>query len=259
MKTFFFSFLFCFVSFFLFHFSEFNMTLVKNHIQKQPFLKFLPIFTMSQCFFDLEVRDKKKKQMVIWKFSEKESPFLCLFLLNWKKQISYDFLICVICTNSYCSVVDYSFIIYFFRTSGLSKMALQHFWYFPFSNFKTSLSKILWKKKYKFLRHIFLNSKTKFQRLTSLGKKMVDLWKCLLKSLFSWLIVSKLKNYHKLNFSISDSTDYPPGMRRRSDVSFRSHIGWYVADHVKTSSRCRNWYVNETDLFETSLRRLTVT
>lgn len=37
------------------------MTLVKNHIQKQPFLKFLPIFTMSQCFFDLEVRDKKKK------------------------------------------------------------------------------------------------------------------------------------------------------------------------------------------------------
>lgn len=50
------------------------MTFVKNHIQKQPFLKFLPIFTMSQCFFDSEVRDKKK-QMVIWKFSEKESPF----------------------------------------------------------------------------------------------------------------------------------------------------------------------------------------
>ena len=24
----------------------------------------------------------------------------------------------------------------------------------------------------------------------------------------------------------------PPGMRRRSDVSFRSHIGRYVADHA---------------------------
>ena len=24
----------------------------------------------------------------------------------------------------------------------------------------------------------------------------------------------------------------PPGMRRRSDISFRSHIGWHVADHA---------------------------
>ena len=32
----------------------------------------------------------------------------------------------------------------------------------------------------------------------------------------------------------------PPGMRRCRDVSFRSHIG-------------RNWYVNETDLFEAFL------
>ena len=45
----------------------------------------------------------------------------------------------------------------------------------------------------------------------------------------------------------------PPGMRRRSDVSFRSHIGRDIADHAKTSSRRRNWYVNETDLFQTSL------
>ena len=31
----------------------------------------------------------------------------------------------------------------------------------------------------------------------------------------------------------------PPGMRRRSDVSFRSHIGRNVADHAETSSqRC---------------------
>ena len=41
-----------------------------------------------------------------------------------------------------------------------------------------------------------------------------------------------------------------------SDVSFRSHIGWDVVDHDETSSRPRNWYVNETDLFETSLQRL---
>ena len=51
----------------------------------------------------------------------------------------------------------------------------------------------------------------------------------------------------------------PPGMRRRSDVLFRSHIGRDIADHAKTSSRRRNWYVNERDLFETSLLRLTGT
>ena len=45
-------------------------------------------------------------------------------------------------------------------------------------------------------------------------------------------------------------------MRGRSDVSFRSDIGWGVADHVETLSRRRNWYVNKTDLFETSLQRL---
>ena len=45
-------------------------------------------------------------------------------------------------------------------------------------------------------------------------------------------------------------------MRRRSDVSFRSHIGRDVADHAEILSRRHIWYVNETDLFETSLRRL---
>ena len=45
-------------------------------------------------------------------------------------------------------------------------------------------------------------------------------------------------------------------MRRRSDVSVRSHISRGVADHVETSSRGHNRYVNEADLFETSLRRL---
>ena len=44
-------------------------------------------------------------------------------------------------------------------------------------------------------------------------------------------------------------------MRRRSDVSIRSHIDQDVADYAETSSRRRNRYMNETDLFETSLRR----
>ena len=45
-------------------------------------------------------------------------------------------------------------------------------------------------------------------------------------------------------------------MRRRSDVSVRSHIGRDIANHTETSSRRRNRCVNETDLFEMSLRRL---
>ena len=43
----------------------------------------------------------------------------------------------------------------------------------------------------------------------------------------------------------------PPDMRRRSNVSFWSHLGWDVPDHVATSSRRHYWYVNETDLFGT--------
>ena len=52
---------------------------------------------------------------------------------------------------------------------------------------------------------------------------------------------------------------HPPGMRHRSDVLFRSHIGRDFADHAETSSRRRNWYVNEMNLFETLQRRLTGT
>ena len=48
----------------------------------------------------------------------------------------------------------------------------------------------------------------------------------------------------------------PQGMRCRRDVSFRSHIGRDVADHAGSSSWRRNWYVNETNLFETSFWRL---
>ena len=55
------------------------MTLVKNHIQKQPFLKFLPIFTMSQCFFDLEVRDKKKTDGHLKIFRKGKSIFMPIF------------------------------------------------------------------------------------------------------------------------------------------------------------------------------------
>ena len=48
-------------------------------------------------------------------------------------------------------------------------------------------------------------------------------------------------------------------MLRRIDVLFRSHIGWDVAEQAETSSRRRSRYVNETDLFETSLQHLTGT
>ena len=47
---------------------------------------------------------------------------------------------------------------------------------------------------------------------------------------------------------------YPPNMRRRSNVSVRYHISQNVANHAETSSRRLFRYVNETDLFETSLR-----
>ena len=49
---------------------------------------------------------------------------------------------------------------------------------------------------------------------------------------------------------------FPPGMRRRSDVPIKSHIGWDVADHAAPSSQRRSKYVNETDIFEISLRRV---
>ena len=45
-------------------------------------------------------------------------------------------------------------------------------------------------------------------------------------------------------------------MRRCSDVSFSSHFGWDIVDHIETSSQRRYWYVNETDLFGTLSRRL---
>ena len=40
-------------------------------------------------------------------------------------------------------------------------------------------------------------------------------------------------------------------MRRYSDVSFMSYIGRDVVGYAKMSSRRRDWYVNEMDLFET--------
>ena len=57
------------------------------------------------------------------------------------------------------------------------------------------------------------------------------------------------------NYKITPNND-PPSMPSRSNVSVRFHIDRDVADYVETSSRRRNRYVNETDLFETSLGRL---
>ena len=67
---------------------------------------------------------------------------------------------------------------------------------------------------------------------------------------FSCLQFGEEDNIH--GYTFERKSNYPPGMRRRSDVSFRSHIGWDVTDHTETSSQRRNRYVNETDLFETS-------
>ena len=48
------------------------------------------------------------------------------------------------------------------------------------------------------------------------------------------------------------SLPFPLGLRRRSDVSFRSHMGRDVADNAETSQLVREW----AELFETSFRRL---
>ena len=52
---------------------------------------------------------------------------------------------------------------------------------------------------------------------------------------------------------------YPPGMQRRSDVSFLPHLGWDVADHIETLSQRHYWYVNETDLFRVLPQRISST
>ena len=43
-------------------------------------------------------------------------------------------------------------------------------------------------------------------------------------------------------------------MRRRNNISFKSHVGWDVTDHAETALRRRKWYVAKP--FETSSQRL---
>ena len=62
-----------------------------------------------------------------------------------------------------------------------------------------------------------------------------------------------LKHSYKNMEKTMEIGSHSPGMRHRSNVSFRSHVG---QDHAEPSSRRRNWYVNEAGLFETSLQRL---
>ena len=69
--------------------------------------------------------------------------------------------------------------------------------------------------------------------------------------------INKQQKYMKYFFLICKSL-YPPGMQRHSDVSVRSQIGRDVAYHAETSAQRRSWYVNETDLFETSCNVLLV-
>ena len=49
----------------------------------------------------------------------------------------------------------------------------------------------------------------------------------------------KKQYYAESSSEDSESENYPPSMRRRSDVSFWSHLGWDVADDIETSSRRR--------------------
>ena len=86
------------------------------------------------------------------------------------------------------------------------------------------------------------------------GKSSI-LWIDTLKSVFIISQVEGSRNILKLSCKSLAFTS-PAGMRRRSDVSFRSHTSWDVIDHAGTSSWLPNSYVNEADLFETSLRRL---
>ena len=47
---------------------------------------------------------------------------------------------------------------------------------------------------------------------------------------------SKKDNILKFNqYMKSNKMPYPPGIRRRSDVSVRSHINREFADHIETS------------------------
>ena len=62
-----------------------------------------------------------------------------------------------------------------------------------------------------------------------------------------------------VNHQVTNGVAYPPGMRRRSDVSFWSHLGWDVVDHIETSSRRRYRCVNDSDLFGTLSQYLTGT
>ena len=74
--------------------------------------------------------------------------------------------------------------------------------------------------------------------------KCLNLFQRYLKHLQQFVLLGKNEN----------SIFHTPGMRRRSNVSIRAHIGRDVADHAETSLRRRISYVNEMDLFDKSLR-----
>ena len=83
--------------------------------------------------------------------------------------------------------------------------------------------------------------------------------------LIAIFVLIKLK-YSSYYYTFFCSFSFPPGMQRRSDVPFCSHLGWDIADHIETSSRRHYWYIdgpvwdnfatshwhlNKTDHFET--------
>ena len=63
---------------------------------------------------------------------------------------------------------------------------------------------------------------------------MNNLYGCAMKQYLPINNFKWVKNIDKIE------QKFPPGMRRRGDVSSRSHVGRDVADHAKTSSRRHN-------------------
>ena len=69
-------------------------------------------------------------------------------------------------------------------------------------------------------------------------------WHYLAFKKLSALLIGITSKHHGDFFSLNwfhsfAAKNNPPGMRRRSNVSFWSHLGWDVADHIETSSRRR--------------------
>ena len=149
------------------------MAFPKNLMKKHFFIfKVLINLYYVTTFFNLEILGKKWQPFVIFFEIWMKVHFLAVFLLNWRKQISYCFLICITWTDSFHSIVIKSpwfscseavhtsknriliLSMFFFEKHFMKKPP------FHKTNFQTSSQLVLWKK-----------------HLTTLDSKMLALWK----------------------------------------------------------------------------------